>query len=183
LNNLVEVVMESVGGVSSSVVILSWGSLLAYPKFFLENTELWQGTITQNGYWKKGGPTLPIEFSRKCDDGSLMSVVDHVNGTPHETHYVSFYETTSSQNIPLDDIKKRLRKLCLIASGDRISTEEEKFLCCDSDHCLTTADNAKDSLKISHAHDQGIIGRIYIYNITTTVHLITCCKTLHPLTE
>ena len=58
------------------IAILGWGSLI------------WdQRELPTLGEWKKGGPVLPIEFSRISSDGRLTLVIDEENGVPVTTRY------------------------------------------------------------------------------------------------
>jgi hypothetical protein len=58
------------------IAIIGWGSLI------------WDARglpIEKN--WRKGGPRLPLEFSRVSRDGRLTLVVDYKNGAVVETYY------------------------------------------------------------------------------------------------
>jgi hypothetical protein len=67
----------------ANIAILGWGSLLwdIRPKF--------SAVIDQCGPWLRGGPTLPLEFSRisKSRGGALTLVVDSQNGTETTVSY------------------------------------------------------------------------------------------------
>ncbi len=49
--------------------VLGWGSLIWNP-----------GCLAIQGEWHRGGPVLPIEFSRVSQDGRLTLVIDPENG-------------------------------------------------------------------------------------------------------
>jgi len=58
------------------IAILGWGSLI------------WdQRELPTNGGWSDGGPTLPLEFSRKSSDGRLTLVIDTEHGRDVPTRY------------------------------------------------------------------------------------------------
>jgi len=67
----------------ANIAILGWGSLLwdKRPKF--------SAFLDQCGPWLRGGPTLPLEFSRisKSRGGALTLVVDPENGTEVAVSY------------------------------------------------------------------------------------------------
>jgi hypothetical protein len=79
-----------------TVIVIGWGGLLTYPKFFQEID------ISSNvDYWKNKGPLLPLEYSHKCDNGGLSFVVDHTNGVPTKTHFWSSVKTGFVQQVYL----------------------------------------------------------------------------------
>jgi hypothetical protein len=58
------------------IAIIAWGSLI------------WdRRELSILGEWQKGGPVLPIEFSRISSDGRLTLVIDDKNGVPVTTYY------------------------------------------------------------------------------------------------
>jgi hypothetical protein len=59
------------------IVILGWGSLIWDPR-----------QLPREGIWERGGPTLPIEFSRVSRDARLTLVVDRTAGIDVVTRYV-----------------------------------------------------------------------------------------------
>jgi hypothetical protein len=59
------------------IAILGWGSLVWDKRDLATACE-----------WQRGGPVLPIEFSRKSRDGRLTLVIDPANGEPVATRYV-----------------------------------------------------------------------------------------------
>jgi hypothetical protein len=59
------------------IAILGWGSLIWDP-----------GDLPNEGRWEKGGPELPIEFSRISDNGRLTLVIDPINGYSVGTRFV-----------------------------------------------------------------------------------------------
>ncbi len=61
------------------IAILGWGSLIWDPR------EL-KGQFKDD--WQKGGPTLPIEFSRISSDARLTLVIDPKNGRDVQTPFV-----------------------------------------------------------------------------------------------
>ena len=76
------------------IAILGWGSLI------------WdQRDLPTLGVWQKGGPVLPIEFSRISSDGRLTLVIDEKNGVPVKTRYVESGSGTLGQAI--EDLRKR----------------------------------------------------------------------------
>ena len=76
------------------IAILGWGSLI------------WdQRDLPTLGVWQKGGPVLPIEFSRITSDGRLTLVIDEKNGVPVKTRYVESGSGTLGQAI--EDLRKR----------------------------------------------------------------------------
>ena len=76
-----------------ATAILAWGSLI------------WDKRKLQIiGDWYKGGPFLPIEFSRISKDGRLTLVITEEYGTEIETYWAISRYTT------LDDAIKDLRK-------------------------------------------------------------------------
>lgn len=76
------------------IAILGWGSLI------------WdQRELPIDGNWQKGGPVLPIEFSRISSDGRLTLVIDEKNGVPVKTQYAR----SGSANLreAIEDLRKR----------------------------------------------------------------------------
>ena len=59
-----------------AIVILGWGSLIWDPR-----------DLPREGRWERGGPTLPVEFSRVSRDARLTLVVDVLAGVPVVTRY------------------------------------------------------------------------------------------------
>jgi hypothetical protein len=59
------------------IAILGWGSLIWKPN-----------GLPMSGDWKRGGPVLPIEFSRVSSDGRLTLVIDEQYGVDVITRYV-----------------------------------------------------------------------------------------------
>ena len=73
-----------------NIAYLGWGSLI------------WdKRNLPINGEWMRGGPVLPIEFSRVSKDERLTLVIDDVSGVPIET----FYAICSEENL-IDAIEK-----------------------------------------------------------------------------
>jgi len=58
------------------IAILGWGSLIWNHK-----------TLPINGGWQRGGPLLPIEFSRISKGSRLTLVIDPEHGVPTETRF------------------------------------------------------------------------------------------------
>lgn len=85
----------------AGIAILGWGSLLwdTRPKF-LSFTD-------QCGLWQRGGPSLPLEFSRisKSRGGALTLVIDPDNGTETIVSYCVSARTRSSDAI--EDLRVR----------------------------------------------------------------------------
>jgi len=76
------------------IAILGWGSLI------WDQREL----LTLDG-WQKGGPILPIEFSRISSGGRLTLVIDEQNGVPVKTQYARSGSANLSEAI--EDLRKR----------------------------------------------------------------------------
>jgi hypothetical protein len=64
------------GTMTSTIYVLAWGSLIWNPR-----------ELKTDGEWQKGGPILPIEFSRKSKRGNLSLVIDEKNGAPVSVRY------------------------------------------------------------------------------------------------
>jgi hypothetical protein len=76
------------------IAILAWGSLIRD-----------QRELPTLGEWRKGGPVLPIEFSRVSSGGRLTLVIDEKNGVPVKTHYAQSGSAGLSEAI--EDLRKR----------------------------------------------------------------------------
>jgi len=76
------------------IAIIAWGSLI------------WdRRELSILGEWQKGGPVLPIEFSRISSDGRLTLVIDDKNGVPVTTYYA---QSASSDLLQAaEDLRKR----------------------------------------------------------------------------
>lgn len=61
-----------------NIAIIAWGSLVWDPR-----------SLPYGGEWKRGGPELPIEFSRVSRDCRLTLVIDGDNGTKVGTRFVT----------------------------------------------------------------------------------------------
>jgi len=59
------------------IAIIGWGSLIWDPQ-----------DLPREGAWQRGGPKLPIEFSRISQDGRLTLVIDESHGILVPTRYV-----------------------------------------------------------------------------------------------
>jgi hypothetical protein len=96
-----ELVKSFGGNALARIAILGWGSLLwdTRPKF--------SAFIDQCGPWLRGGPTLPLEFSRISESrgGALTLVVDPENGTETTVSYCVSARDRPSDAI--DDLRKR----------------------------------------------------------------------------
>jgi hypothetical protein len=83
------------------IAILGWGSLLwdTRPKF--------SAFMNQCGPWLRGGPSLPLEFSRisKSRGGALTLVIDLENGTETIVSYCVSARTRPSDAI--EDLRVR----------------------------------------------------------------------------
>lgn len=76
------------------IAIIAWGSLI------------WdKRELPIIGEWQKGGPMLPIEFSRISSDGRLTLVIDDKNGVPVSTYYAQSGATDLMQAV--EDLRKR----------------------------------------------------------------------------
>lgn len=80
----------------ASIAILGWGSLL------WDTRSKFSAFIAQCGPWLRGGPTLPLEFSRisRSRGGALTLVVDPENGIETTVSYC-----VSARVQPLDAIE------------------------------------------------------------------------------
>jgi len=78
------------------IAIIAWGSLI------------WdRRELSILGEWQKGGPVLPIEFSRISSDGRLTLVIDDKNGVPVTTYYA---QSASSDLLQAaENLRKRER--------------------------------------------------------------------------
>ena len=85
----------------AGIAILGWGSLLwdTRPKFL--------SFMDQCSPWQRGGPRLPLEFSRisKSRGGALTLVIDPDNGTETIVSYCISARTRSSDAI--EDLRVR----------------------------------------------------------------------------
>ena len=85
----------------AGIAILGWGSLLwdTRPKF--------APFMSQCGPWQRGGPSLPLEFSRmsKSRGGALTLVVDPNNGT--ETIVSYCISARSESCAAIEDLRLR----------------------------------------------------------------------------
>lgn len=76
------------------IAILGWGSLI------------WdQRELLTSDNWQKGGPILPIEFSRISSGGRLTLVIDEQSGVPVKTQYARSGSANLRQAI--EDLRKR----------------------------------------------------------------------------
>ncbi len=78
------------------IAILGWGSLTWDPR-----------DLSVVGEWQKGGPELPIEFSRISSDRRSTLVIDCDNGVPVPTKFAQSREETLEEAI--DDLRRRER--------------------------------------------------------------------------
>lgn len=76
------------------IVFLGWGSLIWNPN-----------GLPVIGDWQRGGPVLPIEFSRVSSDGRLTLVIDEANGAEVATRYVVSARDKVSNAV--EDLRKR----------------------------------------------------------------------------
>jgi hypothetical protein len=76
------------------IAIIGWGSLIWDPR-----------ELPRTGSWHKGGPRLPIAFSRVSIDQRLTLVIDHKSGTPFKTRYIQSSRTTI--NDAIEDLRQR----------------------------------------------------------------------------
>jgi hypothetical protein len=85
----------------AAIAMLGWGSLLwdIRPKF--------KPFMNQCGSWQRGGPSLPLEFSRisKSRGGALTLVIDPRNGTETVVSYCMSARSRSSDAI--EDLRVR----------------------------------------------------------------------------
>jgi len=106
------------------IAILGWGSLIWRP-----------GTLPMATVWKKGGPVLPLEFSRisRSRGGALTVVIDPAHGTQLPTRFATS---------PRPDIRTAIEDL-----RGREHTEQESIGYVDlerrSQHCQTHPDAAQ----------------------------------------
>lgn len=71
------------------IAILGWGSLIWNPN-----------GLPIRGDWQRGGPVLPIEFSRISSDERLTLVIDEQNGINVTTRYALSARTNGSRQHP-----------------------------------------------------------------------------------
>jgi hypothetical protein len=76
------------------IAILGWGSLIWKPN-----------GLPMSGDWKRGGPVLPIEFSRVSSDGRLTLVIDDQHGVDVITRYVLSSRTNMNETV--EDLRFR----------------------------------------------------------------------------
>ena len=76
------------------IAILAWGSLVQRP-----------GTLKLATDWRLGGPTLPVEFSRRSMDGRLTLVIDPAHGRSIPTQFACSGLTTLDSAI--EDLRQR----------------------------------------------------------------------------
>jgi len=75
------------------IAVLGWGSLVWSP-----------GELCLRSSWSRGGPSLPIEFSRISGKGHLTLVIDTTNGAPTMTRFAtSCFDTIDPAVINLRD--------------------------------------------------------------------------------
>ena len=75
------------------IAIIGWGSLIRDP-----------GEITLASRWRRGGPLLPLEFSRKSRGNRLTLVIDEVEGSQSTFWTLSDCETVEEAR---DDVRER----------------------------------------------------------------------------
>jgi hypothetical protein len=76
------------------IAIIAWGSLI------------WnRRELPILAEWQKGGPVLPIEFSRISRDGRLSLVIDDKHGLPVGTYYAQ--SASSDLMKAVEDLRKR----------------------------------------------------------------------------
>ena len=76
------------------IAVLGWGSLVWDPR-----------ALHLAGGWQKGGPVLPIEFSRVSDDGRLTLVIDERDGTDVPTRYA--HSSLADLDLAITDLQER----------------------------------------------------------------------------
>jgi hypothetical protein len=76
------------------IAILGWGSLIWNLK-----------GLPVTGDWVRGGPVLPIEFSRVSSDGRLTLVIDEINGAKVTTRYALSARTNVKDTV--EDLRVR----------------------------------------------------------------------------
>jgi hypothetical protein len=69
---------------NQKIAVLGWGSLISNPN---GDASIGQRPLRIAGTFRRGGPSLPLEFSRISKDGRLTLVIDPRNGTRCETFY------------------------------------------------------------------------------------------------
>jgi hypothetical protein len=70
------------------IAILGWGSLVWDPR-----------ELQHDGRWRRGGPVLPLEFSRRSSGGRLTLVVDREHGTGCQVRYSNSPRTDLDQAV------------------------------------------------------------------------------------
>jgi hypothetical protein len=83
-------VMDRPNSNGSRVAILGWGSLVWDPR---------QLGIDHEIGWRRGGPEVPLEFSRRSSDGRLTLVIDTDHGVPLSVRYATSTAETLSQAV------------------------------------------------------------------------------------
>ena len=76
------------------IAILGWGSLIWDPR-----------DLYHDDTWQRGGPILPLEFSRISSDGRLTLVIDQNYGESVTTYYTTSLH--SDLNGAIENLKKR----------------------------------------------------------------------------
>jgi hypothetical protein len=76
------------------IAILGWGSLIWKPK-----------QLPYDGFWRQGGPILPLEFSKVTPTRPLNIVLDPINGVHCQARFAMSLRTTLAEAIA--DLKQR----------------------------------------------------------------------------
>ncbi len=100
------------------IAILGWGSLIWDPR-----------GLPYDGHWQKGGPTLPIEFSKISNDGRLTLVIDSQGGQVSTRYAVSSRSTLSDAICDLS-VREGTNedKIGHVATDEAIGTDATKSI-------------------------------------------------------
>lgn len=122
----------------SSYIILGWGSNFIQPNCCCFPSLLYGYSLKPSSssstsssssssfsifnYWNSDGPELPLEFSRKCDDGSLGLVLDPENGTKQKVLWTIFSTTSPPSSPPSSSPSKSIIQIF----GEALQILDEK---------------------------------------------------------
>ncbi len=109
-----------------NIAILGWGSLI------------WdKRSLPITGDWQRGGPILPIEFSRVSSDGRLTLVIDPQNGAGVTTRYalsasVNLNEAIACLREREGTTKERIGFVNLVSNTEREWSRQQHPGACDA---------------------------------------------------
>ena len=108
------------------IAILGWGSLI------------WdKRSLPITGDWQRGGPVLPIEFSRVSSDGRLTLVIYPQNGAAVTTRYArstsaDLNEAITSLRVREGTTKDRIGFFNLVSNTEREWSRQQHPGACDA---------------------------------------------------